>query len=125
MTNKKPQADELLHVDLIFAPVGERVLTSAFGSDGLGDEFDIELNDKRPEGDLHLEAQMKDPEVVGHGPGHDDEDEDEDEDDFIDELDEAYRADIEDAAEAELENLLRETGGASLQQRIGGVSVFL
>ncbi|QGT84695.1 tyrosine-type recombinase/integrase [Pseudomonas coronafaciens pv. coronafaciens] len=32
---------------------------------------------------------------------------------------------MEDAAEAELENLLRETGGASLQQRIGGLVIKL
>ncbi|TRM39148.1 tyrosine-type recombinase/integrase [Pseudomonas aeruginosa] len=36
-----------------------------------------------------------------------------------------YAADIEDAAEAELEDLLRETGGAPLQQRIGGLVIKL
>ncbi|WP_253264941.1 tyrosine-type recombinase/integrase [Pseudomonas aeruginosa] len=106
MNNKKPHSDELPLVDAID-----------------GDELDLELGNEPTEGDLHLEAQIKDP--TGGGRGSGDDDEDGDEDDFSDELDMEYAADIEDAAEAELEDLLRETGGAPLQQRIGGLVIKL
>jgi integrase len=106
MNDKKPQAEEV-------------TLVSAID----GDELDLEPGDE-PTGDLHLEAQMKDP-AGGSGGRETDGNEDEDEDDFSDELDEEYSADLEDAAEAELAELLRGTGDAPLQQRAGGLVIKL
>lgn len=107
MNDKKPQVEEL-------------TLISAID----GEELDLGPGDEPTEGYLHLEAQMKDP-AGGSGGRKVDDDEDEDENDFSDEFDEEYAADLEDAAEAELEELLRETGDAPLQQRAGGLVIKL
>ncbi|OUM38517.1 hypothetical protein B8W72_01660 [Pseudomonas putida] len=123
MTNKKPQTDELIYAGYVDTATLDEGPDCALDSYDLDDELDCESGAR--EGDLPQGAQIKD--SVGGGRALDDDDEfvEEDDDDLSDELDQEYAADIEEAAEAELEELLRETGDVPLQQRAGGLVIKL